>query len=73
MAAAPFGGPTILKLLGLNLKTKSASHVVVGNAAIREKMCKKFEDECGAPIEEFSYVVVDGDFLHWHYSLWSRG
>ncbi len=33
--------------------------MVVGNATIREKMCSKFEDECGAPIEEFGCVVID--------------
>ncbi len=43
----------------MNIKTKSASHMVVGNAAIREKMCKHFEDECGALIEEFGCVVID--------------
>jgi hypothetical protein len=59
VAAAPFGGPTLLKLLNLNLKTKSAERVLEGHAEHRAKMCKKFEDECGAPIEEFGGVVID--------------
>ncbi len=59
VAAAPFGGPTLLKLLNLNLKTKSNSQVVNDNAVDRQRMCHKFNDECGAPIEEFGLVVID--------------
>lgn len=59
VAAAPFGGPTLLRLLNLNINNKRALTVLVGDAMIREKMCRKFENECGAPIEEFGGVVID--------------
>jgi len=59
VAAAPFGGPTLLKLLNLNLNTKLNTRVAVNNATDREIKCKKFKNECGAPIEEFGCVVID--------------
>ena len=59
VAAAPFGGPTLLKLLNLNLRTKSNSTVKNADAVDRHRLCKKFKDECGAPIEEFGLVVID--------------
>ncbi len=59
VAAAPFGGPTLLKLLNLNLRTRSNSVVLNDNAVDRQRMCHKFENECGEPIEEFGLVVID--------------
>jgi hypothetical protein len=59
VAAAPFGGPTILKLLNLSVMTKSKTRVRVSTPAIREKMCQKFKEECGAPVEEFAAVIID--------------
>ncbi len=59
MAAAPFGGPTLLKLLNLNLNTKLNAKVAGNNALDRQRKCQKFIDECGAPIEEFGCVVID--------------
>ncbi len=59
VAAAPFAGPTLLRLLNLNITTKMASTVVDGSSTIREKMRRKFESEAGAPIEEFGGVVID--------------
>jgi hypothetical protein len=48
---------TTYKASGLPMT--DASHVVVGNATIREKMCNKFEGECGTLIEEFGCVVIE--------------
>ena len=59
VAAAPFGGPTLLKLLNLNITTKLASKVVEGCSTTRERMCRKFQNESGAPIEEFGGIVID--------------
>ena len=59
VAAAPFGGPTLLKLLNLNLNTKLNAKVAENDPKDREKKCQKFKDECGAPIEEFGCVVID--------------
>jgi hypothetical protein len=59
VAAAPFGGPTLLKLLNLNLNTKLSASVAENNALNRQRKCQKFADECGAPIEEFGCVVID--------------
>jgi uncharacterized protein YbaR (Trm112 family) len=59
VAAAPFAGPTLLRLLNLNVKGKSALHVKTGDAEVQQRMLKKFQEECGAPIEEFGAVVID--------------
>jgi hypothetical protein len=59
VAAAPFGGPTLLKLLNLNLRTKTNKRVADNDAVDRKRRCKKFNDECGAPIEEYGCVVID--------------
>jgi hypothetical protein len=59
VAAAPFGGPTLLKLLNLNLHTKLNARVAENNALDRQIKCEKFKDECGAPIQEFGCVVID--------------
>jgi hypothetical protein len=59
VAAAPFGGPTILKLLNMSVKGKSAQLVKTGNAEDQQKMLRKFQEECGAPIEEFGAVIID--------------
>ncbi len=59
VAAAPFGGPTILKLLNMSVKGKSAQLVKTGNAEDQQKMLRKFQEECGAPIEEFGAVFID--------------
>jgi hypothetical protein len=59
VAAAPFGGPTLLSLLNLNLHAKSRERVLEGHEEHRGKVCKKFKDECGALIEEFGGVVID--------------
>ena len=59
VAAAPFGGPTILKLLNMSVKGKSAQLVKTGNAEDQQKMLGKFREECGAPIEEFGAVIID--------------
>ncbi len=59
VAAAPFGGPTLLKLLNLNIRTKARESVADIGAVDREKLCQKFEDECGAVIEEFGCVIID--------------
>ena len=59
VAAAPFGGPTILKLLNMSIRSKSAIRVRHQNAEIRERMCQKFKEECGAPVEEFGAIIID--------------
>ena len=59
VAAAPFGGPTILKLLNMSVRTKSAIRVRQQNPGIRERMCQKFKEECGYPVEEFGAVIID--------------
>ena len=59
VAAAPFGGPTLLKLLNLNLRTKTNKRVADNDAVDRQRKCKKFNDECGAPIEEYGCVIID--------------
>ncbi len=59
MAAAPFGGPTLLKLLNLNVRSKTNTRVVDNAPLVRAKMLKKFNEECGVPIEEFGCIVID--------------
>ena len=59
VAAAPFGGPTLLKLLNLNVRTRTNKQVAGNDATDRQIRCKKFNDECGAPIEEFGCVIID--------------
>lgn len=59
VAAAPFGGPTLLSLLGLSLEAKAAVRVRTAGAVEREARRAKFKEECGAPIEEFGGVVID--------------
>ena len=50
VAAAPFGGPTILKLLNMSVRTKLATKLRAVDHGLREKMCQKFKEECGAPV-----------------------
>ena len=59
VAAAPFGGATLLRLLSLNVATKAAHRVRENDATIRAQMCRKFNNECGASINEFGGVVID--------------
>ena len=59
VAAAPFAGPTLLKLLNLNITTKLATRVIDGSSTNQERMRRKFANEAGAPIEEFGGVVID--------------
>lgn len=59
VASAPFGGPTLLSLLNMNLKKKAAKTVRHANGGQREHARSKFREECGAPIEEFGGVVID--------------
>ncbi len=59
VAAAPFGGPTILKLLNLNVRSKSKTKVRLEGAGLQHLMLQKFKEECGAPVEEFGAVVID--------------
>ncbi len=59
VAAAPFGGPTILKLLNMSVKGKSSQIVKIGNAEDQQKMLKKFQVECDAPIEEFLATLTE--------------
>ena len=59
VAAAPFGGPTILKLLNMSIRSKKAIRMRQKSPEIREKMCQKFKAECGAPVEEFGAVIID--------------
>jgi hypothetical protein len=59
VAAAPFGGPTILKLLNMSVRTKLATKLRAVDHGLREKMCQKFKEECGAPVEEFGAVIID--------------
>lgn len=59
VAAAPFGGPTLLSLLNMSLEKKAAKHVREASPAMRAAARKKFEEECGAPPEEFGGMVVD--------------
>ena len=59
VAAAPFAGQTLLKLLNLGVRSKSAAQVMEGTALQREINCQKFNDECGAPIEEIGCIVID--------------
>ncbi len=44
--------PTILKLLNMSVKGKSAEVVKTGDAEDQQKTLKKFQEECGAPIED---------------------
>ena len=59
VAAAPFGGPTLLSLLNMSLKTKAAERVRHADQAQREKAAKKFEEEAGMPIEAVGGIVID--------------
>ena len=59
VAAAPFGGPTILKLLNLSVRTKMKTRVRENRLDVRIKMSQKFQEECGAPVEEFGAVIID--------------
>ena len=59
VAAAPFGGPTLLSLLNMSLKTKAAERVRHADQAQREKAANKFEEEAGMPIEAVGGIVID--------------
>ena len=60
VAAAPFGGPTLLSLLGLGVQAKAARNVrSISNEGQREARRAKFEAECGYPIEQIGGIVID--------------
>ena len=60
VAAAPFGGPTLLKLLklGRGANTDNTVHKTVGLPE-REKMRKQFFNQCGVKIEDVGGIVID--------------
>ena len=59
VAAAPFGGPTLLKLLKLGIKSKSSSRVQQLSPAQLETARKQFKEECGVSIEDVGGIVLD--------------
>ena len=59
VAAAPFGGPTLLSLLGLNIQTKFKSHAQPMDQMKREALLQKFFVESGISIENVGGIVID--------------
>jgi hypothetical protein len=59
VAAAPFGGPTLLKLLGFGIKTKDHTFVKQLTPQNIVTLKKKFLDECGVNIEDIGGIVID--------------
>ena len=59
VAAAPFGGPTLLSLLNLSIESKSAKHVRQLSQQQQEAAREKFFQECGVRIEDVGGMVVD--------------
>ena len=60
VAAAPFGGPTLLKLLSLNIHYNNSKYVryAAGQQKLKENR-EKFRKECGFSIEELGGVCID--------------
>jgi hypothetical protein len=59
VAAAPFGGPTLLRLLGFGIRTKDHSFVKQLNPQEVTKLKITFEEECGVSIKEIGGIVID--------------
>ena len=59
VAAAPFGGPTLLSLLNLNIVGKSATRVQSLSQGQRESARQKFFNECGVRVEDIGGIVID--------------
>ena len=59
VAAAPFGGPTILSLFDLGIEGKSKRFVERLDAPRRDKKVGKFKDECGWSPCEIGGLVID--------------
>ena len=59
VAAAPFGGPTVLRLLGFGINTKDHSFVKQLNPQEVDKLRRKFKDECGVEIDDIGGIVID--------------
>jgi hypothetical protein len=59
VAAAPFGGPTLLSLLNMRINTKAAKRISCLNQADITKLRKKFESESGVKVDELGGIVID--------------
>ena len=59
VAAAPFGGPTLLSLLNLSIESKSATRVKQLSPQQCTAAREKFFQECGVRIEDVGGIVVD--------------
>ena len=59
VAAAPFGGPTLMKLLKMSLKDKSSEDVRRIDQQARENRRQKFIQESGYSPEDLGGIVVD--------------
>ena len=59
VAAAPFGGPTLLRLLNMGLQAKAQAHVRQADQGQAEAARKKFVDECGHEPTSVGGVVID--------------
>ena len=59
VAAAPFKGPTLLSLLGLNIESRKAKRIEQLTHTRREMVRKKFKDECGVEIDDIGGIVID--------------
>ena len=59
VAAAPFGGPTLLSLLNLSIESKSAAHIKQLSQSQLEEAREKFFQECGVRIGDVGGMVVD--------------
>lgn len=59
VAAAPFGGPTLMSLLKMSLKTKKDLAVREMDAAERTRARDKWKAECGTAVEEVGGLVID--------------
>ena len=59
VAAAPFGGPTLLSLLNLSIESKSAKKVRQLSPTELERARKKFHEESGVKVEDLGGLIID--------------
>ena len=53
------GGPTLLSMLNLRARNKSASRIMRLQQADRVRLRQKFEEETGIKVDELGGIVVD--------------
>ena len=59
VAAAPFGGPTLLSLFNMRIDAKNAKRAALVPPALREKLRRKFEEESGVRLADLGGIVID--------------